>query len=56
MVLVGRPYIYGLTLAGEEGVKHVLRSLLGELDLTLHLSGIKSASPSDLNRDILIQE
>lgn len=56
MVLVGRPYIYGLTLAGEEGVKHVLRSMLGELDLTLHLSGITNASKSQLNRDVLVQE
>lgn len=56
MVLVGRPYIYGLTLGGEEGVKHVLRCLLGELDLTLHLSGIPTVSQSLLNRDVLIQE
>ena len=56
MVLVGRPYIYGLVLAGEAGVRHVLRSLLGELDLTLHLSGVPSASPEVLNRDVLVRE
>ncbi|KAJ5469209.1 Aldolase-type TIM barrel [Penicillium sp. IBT 31633x] len=53
MVLIGRPYVYGLALQGEEGVRHVLRSLLGDLDLTLHLSGISSVSPDHLNRSVL---
>jgi lactate 2-monooxygenase len=38
-VLLGRPYAYGLALGGEEGVRHVVRSVLAELDLTLALSG-----------------
>jgi isopentenyl diphosphate isomerase/L-lactate dehydrogenase-like FMN-dependent dehydrogenase len=38
-VLVGRPCMWGLAVAGEEGVRHVLRNLLAELDLTLALSG-----------------
>jgi lactate 2-monooxygenase len=38
-VLLARPYAYGLALAGEEGVRHVLRCLLAELELTLRLSG-----------------
>lgn len=38
-VLVGRPYVYGLALGGEEGVRHVLRCLLAELDLSLALTG-----------------
>ncbi|GAB7349689.1 hypothetical protein MBLNU459_g0434t2 [Dothideomycetes sp. NU459] len=54
MVLVGRPYVYGLALGGEEGVKHVVRSLQGELDLTLHLGGITSVK--GLNRDIMVRE
>jgi len=41
-VLLGRPWVWGLGLAGEEGVRHVLRSLLAELDLTLALSGYTS--------------
>lgn len=56
MVLIGRPYIYGLALGGEDGVTHVLRSLLGDLDLTLHLSGLTSVGKDELNRDILIRE
>src|SRR5207247_9390826 len=39
-VLVGRPYVYGLALEGEAGVRAVLRALLAELDLTMALSGI----------------
>lgn len=53
MVLIGRPYVYGLALQGEEGVRHVLKSLLGDLNLTLHLSGISSVSPEQLNRSVL---
>ncbi|HZG90185.1 MAG TPA: lactate 2-monooxygenase [Pseudonocardia sp.] len=38
-VLLGRPYAYGLALGGQDGVTHVLRSVLAELDLTLALAG-----------------
>jgi lactate 2-monooxygenase len=37
--LLGRPYLWGLALAGEAGVKTVLRSMLAELDLSMALSG-----------------
>jgi L-lactate dehydrogenase (cytochrome) len=39
-VLVGRPYVWGLGVAGEAGVRQVLRSLLAEVDLTMGLSGL----------------
>jgi len=39
-VLIGRPYVYGLAIGGEAGVRAVLRALLADLDLTLALSGI----------------
>ncbi|HXW58568.1 MAG TPA: lactate 2-monooxygenase [Solirubrobacteraceae bacterium] len=38
-VCLGRPFMWGLALAGQAGVEHVLRCLLAELDLTLALSG-----------------
>lgn len=38
-VLVGRPYLWGLALAGEDGVRHALRMLLADLDLAMALSG-----------------
>jgi lactate 2-monooxygenase len=50
-VLVGRPYAYGLAIAGEEGVREVIRNMLGEFDLTLALCGLTKAS--ELNRDCL---
>jgi isopentenyl diphosphate isomerase/L-lactate dehydrogenase-like FMN-dependent dehydrogenase len=53
MVLIGRPYVYGLAIQGEEGVRHVLKSLLGDFNLNLHLSGISSVSPEHLNRSFL---
>jgi lactate 2-monooxygenase len=48
-VLVGRPYVYGLALAGQGGVEHVLHCLLAEFDLTLALAGYDS--PLRLGRD-----
>src|SRR4051795_8775564 len=53
-VLVGRPYVYGLGLGGEDGVRHVLRSLLAELDLTMALSGCRTLD--DLGPDVLLRE
>ncbi|KAI7344429.1 hypothetical protein KC320_g8844 [Hortaea werneckii] len=53
MVLAGRPCVYGVAIAGESGVKHVLRSLLGDLTLTLHLSGIRGVSRSTLDTRVL---
>ncbi|MCW2720743.1 lactate 2-monooxygenase [Pseudonocardia sp.] len=38
-VLLGRPYSYGLALGGQDGVRHVVRSVPAELDITLALSG-----------------
>jgi lactate 2-monooxygenase len=56
MCLVGRPFVYGLALGGQAGVSHVLNSLLGDMELTLHLAGIESASPAHLNRSVLERE
>jgi isopentenyl diphosphate isomerase/L-lactate dehydrogenase-like FMN-dependent dehydrogenase len=50
-VLVGRPYVYGLGLGGQAGVKHVLRSLLAEFDLTMALAGCRSLA--DLSPEVL---
>jgi lactate 2-monooxygenase len=38
-VLLGRPWVYGLGLAGQRGVEHALRVFLADLDLTLALAG-----------------
>lgn len=39
VVAIGRPYAYGLGIAGEEGVAEVIRNILAELDITLGLAG-----------------
>ena len=36
---IGRPFLWGLAVDGEAGVRTVLRSLLAELDLTMALGG-----------------
>ena len=41
-VLLGRPYIWGLGVGGEDGVRSVLRGFLADLELTLALSGYRS--------------
>lgn len=38
----GRPYIYGLTLAGQAGVESVIRGVLADLEITLGLAGFKN--------------
>lgn len=38
-VLIGRPYVWGLVVNGEEGVRHVLELLRNELVLAMALAG-----------------
>jgi lactate 2-monooxygenase len=52
-VLIGRPYAYGLAVAGEAGVERVLRILTAEIDLTLALIG--GTNVSELDRGWLSQ-
>jgi lactate 2-monooxygenase len=50
---IGRPYAYGLGLAGTEGVVHVLRCLLAEADLLMAIDGyptIAQLGPEALRR------
>jgi isopentenyl diphosphate isomerase/L-lactate dehydrogenase-like FMN-dependent dehydrogenase len=43
-VLLGRPYVYGLALAGETGVREVIRNVAAEFDLTMGLAGCPSVA------------
>jgi lactate 2-monooxygenase len=52
-VCVGRPYVYGLALAGEAGVRAVLRNMIADLDLTMGTAGC--ASIAEVNRDMLVR-
>ena len=51
-VCIGRPYVYGLTLAGEDGVKQVLRNFLADFELTMGLAGCKNSS--EISREALV--
>jgi lactate 2-monooxygenase len=53
-VLVGRPYVYGLAIAGAAGALAVLRNIIAEFDLVLGLSGHTSAQ--DLDSHALVRE
>jgi lactate 2-monooxygenase len=50
---IGRPHVYGLALAGEEGVAEVLRNIRAELDLTMALTGCRTLA--DVTRDLLVE-
>ena len=53
-VLLGRPWVHGLALAGQDGVTHVLRHLLADVELTMVLAGY--ASPAELSVDSVVRE
>lgn len=46
-VLVGRPYLWGLAVRGEEGVREVLELLRDDLQLTMTLAGLPSVRTID---------
>lgn len=46
-VLYGRPWVYGLGLAGKDGVRHALRLLLADFDITMGLSGFRTLDGVD---------
>jgi lactate 2-monooxygenase len=50
---IGRPYVYGLALAGEAGVEAVMEYLLAELDITMALNGCRV--PEDIGADLLAE-
>ncbi|MGM0590043.1 MAG: alpha-hydroxy-acid oxidizing protein [Halobacteriota archaeon] len=52
-VLVGRPYVYGLAIAGEQGVYEVLYNYLAELDSVLGMSG--HTSIAELDEEALVE-
>lgn len=50
-VMVGRPVLWGLAVAGEQGARRVLELLLAELDLAMALTG--SPALSAITRDLI---
>ena len=50
-VFIGRLWVWGLSIAGETGVRHVMRALLAEFDLLMHCSGY--ARLEDIDADAI---
>jgi lactate 2-monooxygenase len=50
-VFIGRPFMWGLALGGDEGVEHVIRCLLADFEISMALAGRKSVN--DLDRSML---
>lgn len=53
--LLGRPYAYGLAVAGEDGVRNVIRNLIAEFDLTMALAGCRTIAEIDRERVVRSQ-
>jgi lactate 2-monooxygenase len=51
-VLIGRPYVYALALAGEAGVREIIQNLRADFELTMGLSGLKSVK--DIHNNCLV--
>ena len=49
---LGRPYAYGLAIAGEAGVREVLQNFKADFDLTLGLTGCRSVA--DIGPEALV--
>ncbi len=41
-VCIGRPYVYGLSIAGQQGVYEVLRNFMTDFELTMGLTGCRN--------------
>ncbi|HMX02783.1 MAG TPA: alpha-hydroxy-acid oxidizing protein, partial [Cyclobacteriaceae bacterium] len=52
-VCVGRPYVYGLAAAGEQGVYEVMRNIMADFELTMALAGCKNIA--EINREMLVR-
>ncbi|PYH47489.1 L-lactate dehydrogenase [Aspergillus saccharolyticus JOP 1030-1] len=46
-VFVGRLWVWGLSIMGEEGVRHVMKSLLADLDILMAVAGFNSVDEFD---------
>jgi lactate 2-monooxygenase len=45
--LIGRPYVYALALAGQQGVEELLKNYIAEIELTMGLCGLKTIDEID---------
>ena len=50
-VFIGRLWVWGLSIAGETGVRHVMKALLAEFDILMNVAGY--AHLKDINREAI---
>jgi lactate 2-monooxygenase len=46
-VLLGRPYVYGLAIGGQRGVRDVIMNMLNDFELTARLAGCRNLAEID---------
>lgn len=46
-VFVGRLWVWGLSIMGEAGVRHVMKGLLADLDILMNVAGLQSVDQID---------
>ena len=46
-VFIGRLWVWALSIAGERGVRHVMKSLLAEFDILMEVGGFQSIEQID---------
>ncbi|GAB7364606.1 hypothetical protein MBLNU230_g5411t1 [Neophaeotheca triangularis] len=46
-VFIGRLWVWGLSIMGEDGVRHVMKSLLADLDILMNVAGCQKVSDID---------
>lgn len=51
-VCIGRPYLYGLALAGEDGARQVFEGFRAEFDLTMAVAGVTGVG--EIGRDTVV--
>jgi isopentenyl diphosphate isomerase/L-lactate dehydrogenase-like FMN-dependent dehydrogenase len=52
-VFVGRLWVWGLSIMGEHGVRHVMKSLLADFDILLNVDWYQNVVKIVVNRDAL---
>jgi len=55
-VLIGRPVVYGLTIGGKSGLKHVIKLLRREFDYAMILSGCSTIQEMRGNKQMVVHE
>jgi lactate 2-monooxygenase len=52
-VCIGRPFVYGLAIAGQKGVEEVINNFKADFELTMGLAGCRSVS--EITKEMLVK-